>query len=227
MAKDAGQIRIADEVALHQSETAIARTLAVLIGTQDLDVGICRQRLLAAGHAVDHRGDLRPVLDDDVALVPDLVGQGGTGKAPRLHVVRSARVASAPAALTSTATTGMPAACARLIAGRIALGSTPLIRIRLAPAATKLSTCVNCFVQVVVGRCRVHADVRRHAARGVCRTFGEGHEIGIAQRSERDAQTLELFRLGDTSEKSGADRQRCRKPLGVLHVNVSPKILRC
>src|SRR4051795_3460893 len=54
-------------------------------------------------------------------------------------------VASAPAAATSTATTGMPAACARLTAGAIAFGSAALSRIRSTPEAMKLSIWVPCL----------------------------------------------------------------------------------
>ena len=54
-------------------------------------------------------------------------------------------VASAPAAATSTATTTMPAACARLTAGAIAFGSAALSRIRSTPEAMKLSIWVNCL----------------------------------------------------------------------------------
>ena len=54
-------------------------------------------------------------------------------------------VASAPSAAVSTATTTMPAACAFLIAGPIALGSPGFSRIRSTPAAMKLSIWVTCL----------------------------------------------------------------------------------
>src|SRR6185437_12512053 len=54
-------------------------------------------------------------------------------------------VASAPSAAVSTATTTMPAACAFLIAGPIALGSPGFNRIRSTPAAMKLSIWVTCL----------------------------------------------------------------------------------
>src|SRR3954452_24079607 len=54
-------------------------------------------------------------------------------------------VASAPAAATSTATTGMPAACARLTAGAIAFASAAFSRIRSTPEAIKLSIWVPCL----------------------------------------------------------------------------------
>ncbi len=56
-------------------------------------------------------------------------------------------VASAPLAETSTATTTMPAACARLIAGSIASGSAALTRIRSTPEAMKLSICEYCLLR--------------------------------------------------------------------------------
>ena len=54
-------------------------------------------------------------------------------------------VASTPAAATSTATTTMPAACARLTAGAIALASAALSRIMSTPEAMKLSIWLNCL----------------------------------------------------------------------------------
>src|SRR5947209_10421837 len=54
-------------------------------------------------------------------------------------------VASAPSAAVSTAATTMPAACAFLIAGPMALGSPGFNRIRSTPAAMKLSIWVTCL----------------------------------------------------------------------------------
>ena len=89
--------------------------------------------------------DLRPVLDDHLAaLVAQLVDDVLAGDLAGLDIV-GLHLASAPAAATSTATTTIPAACARLTAGAIALASAALSRIRSTPEAMKLSIWVNCL----------------------------------------------------------------------------------
>ena len=77
----------AGQVALHDVEAALARALAVLVVGQDLDVRVLGQHLLAAVDPVDHGGDLRAVLDDDVALAAELVDDVLAGDLAGLDVV--------------------------------------------------------------------------------------------------------------------------------------------
>ena len=124
------------------------RALAVLVVGQDLDVRVLGQHLLAALDPVDHRRDLRAVLDDRPCRPCRPACRRCTGRRSRRPAtLLVCTVASAPAAATSTATTTMPAACARLTAGAIALASAALSRIMSTPEAMKLSIWVNCLLR--------------------------------------------------------------------------------
>ena len=73
--------------ALHDRQPGIALALAVLVARQQLHVGRLGERRLAAVDAIHHRGDLRAVLDDDVALHAELVDEVLAGDLTGLHVV--------------------------------------------------------------------------------------------------------------------------------------------
>ena len=53
--------------------------------------GVLAEDVLATDHAVDHRRDLRPVLDDDIALAAELVDDVLAGDLAGLDVVRRHR----------------------------------------------------------------------------------------------------------------------------------------
>ena len=80
----------------------------------------------------------------DVALAAELLDDELAGDLAGLDVV-GLDGGIAPVAATSTATTTMPAACARLTAGSIAFASAALSRIMSTPEAMKLSIWVNCL----------------------------------------------------------------------------------
>ena len=150
----------AGQVALHDVQAALARALAVLVVGQDLDVRVLGQHLLAAVDAVDHGADLRAVLDDHVAAcLAELVGDELAGDLAGLDIVGLHGGVGA-GGRDVDATTTMPAACARLIAGAMALGSAALTRIMSTPGGDEVVDLGELLVQVVVGRGGVDLDVR-------------------------------------------------------------------
>ena len=106
--------------------------------------GMLREDLLAALDPLDDRGDLRAVLDDDVALVADLVGQELAGDLARLDVVGLHRGVG-PCRRDVDRDDDDAGRLRPLDGRRDRLGSAALSRIRSTPEAMKLSIWVNCL----------------------------------------------------------------------------------